>query len=235
VDINPKEDVAVLQYTGGTTGLSKGAMLTHVNLVSNALSCAEWLRGIRGGETFLVVLPLSHIYMMTTGMNAAICIAGKMVLLPTFDAISTFKAIQKQKVAVFCGGPTMYAMLLGHPKRTKYNLNTIRFCISGLAPLPQEIQRQWMEVTGGVLVEGYGLTESSPVTHCNPLDRSMKTVKVGSIGLPWPDTDAKIMDIEKGEKELYPGETGELVVKGPQVMKGYWKMPEETALVLRNG
>jgi len=156
-------------------------------------------------------------------------------MLPRFDAISTFQTIQKYKVTVFCGAPTMYAMLLAHPDLRKYDLSSVRFCISGSAPLPPEVQKKFMEVIGGVLVEGYGLTESSPVTHCNPLDKSMKTVKVGSIGLPWPDTDAKIMDIETGEKELAIGEIGEVVVKGPQVMKGYWKMPEETADVLRNG
>jgi long-chain acyl-CoA synthetase len=235
VEINPKEDLAALQYTGGTTGISKGAMLTHMNLVSNAVSCAEWLRGVKGDETFLSVLPLFHIYGMTTGMNAPIYLAGRIVLLPRFDADSTFQAIQKHRVTVFCGAPTMYSMLLAHPDLKKYDLRSIRFCISGSAPLPPEVQRRWMEITGGVLVEGYGLTESSPVTHCNPLDRSMKTVKVGSIGLPWPDTDAKIMDSESGITELEPQEEGELVVKGPQVMMGYWKMVEESAAVLRDG
>jgi long-chain acyl-CoA synthetase len=235
VDINPKEDLVALQYTGGTTGISKGAMLTHMNLVSNAVACDAWLRGTKGGETFLTVLPLFHIYGMTTGMNAPIFLAGKMVMLPRFDAVSTFQAIQKHRVTVFCGAPTMYAMLLAHPDLKKYDLKSIRFCISGSAPLPPEVQKKWMEVTGGVLVEGYGLTESSPVTHCNPLDKSMKTVNVSSIGLPWPDTDAKIMDIETGEKELGPNEDGELVVRGPQVMKGYWKMAEESGVVLRNG
>jgi len=233
VEINPKEDLATLQYTGGTTGLSKGAMLTHMNLVSNAVACAEWLQGKTGEECFLTVLPLSHIYGMTTGMNAPIYLAGKMVTLPRFDAVSSLRAIEKHKVTVFCGAPTLYALLLAHRDLKKYNLKSVRFCISGAAPLPPEVQKKWLEVTGGVLVEGYGLTESSPCTHCNPLDRSMKTVKIGSIGLPWPDTDAKIMDIETGEKELGTGEVGELVVKGPQVMKGYWKMPEETANVLR--
>jgi long-chain acyl-CoA synthetase len=235
VDINPKEDLVALQYTGGTTGISKGAMLTHMNLVSNAVMCAEWLKGVKGDETFLTVLPLFHIYGMTTGMNAPIYLAGKMIMLPRFDAISTFHEIQKHKVTVFCGAPTMYSMLLAHPDLKKYDLTSIRFCISGSAALPPEVQRKWMEVTKGVLVEGYGLTESSPVTHCNPLDKSLKTVKVGSIGIPWPDTDAKIMDLETGTEELGLAQDGELAVKGPQVMKGYWKMPEETADVLRNG
>ena len=235
VDANPTEDLVALQYTGGTTGISKGAMLTHLNLVSNAVACDEWLRSEKTKDVFLTVLPLFHIYGMTTGMNAPIYLGGKMIMLPRFDAASTFQAIQKHKVTVFCGAPTMYAMLLAHPDLKKYDLTSIRFCISGSAPLPPEVQKKWMEVTGGVLVEGYGLTESSPVTHCNPLDKSMKTVKVGSIGLPWPDTDAKIMDTETGQRELAPGEDGELAVKGPQVMKGYWKMADESAAVLRGG
>ena len=234
VEIDPKEDLAALQYTGGTTGTAKAAMLTHMNLVSNAVACAAWLRGTEGEETFLTVLPLFHIYGMTTGMNAPIYLAGKMVMLPQFNVLGTLKAIQKHKATVFCGAPTMYALLLAHPGLSRYDLKSVRFCISGSAPLPPDVQKKWMEMTGGVLVEGYGLTESSPVTHCNPLDRSMKTVKVGSIGLPWPDTDAKIMDMETGEKEMELGETGELVVKGPQVMKGYWKMSEESAAVLRD-
>jgi long-chain acyl-CoA synthetase len=238
VEINPKEDLAALQYTGGTTGTAKGAMLTHMNLVSNAVACAEWLRGNIGEESFLTVLPLFHIFGMTTGMNAPIYLGAKMIMPPPrlhFDPAAILSQIQKHKVTLFCGAPTMYSVLLARPNISRYDLKTVRFCISGSAPLPPEIQKKWMEITGGVLVEGYGLTESSPVTHCNPLDRSMKTVKIGSIGLPWPDTDAKIMDIEAGTTELGSGEVGELVVRGPQVMKGYWKMDEETASVLRDG
>lgn len=235
VDVNPKEDLAALQYTGGTTGISKGAMLTHMNLVSNAITCAEWLRGKTAEETFLTVLPLFHIYGMTTSMNAPIYLAGKMVMLPRFEIKSTLRAIRDNLVTVFCGAPTMYAMLLNSPEIKKYDISSVRFCISGSAPLPPEVQKKWMELTGGVLVEGYGLTESSPVTHCNPLDETMKTVRVGSIGLPWPDTDAKIVDMETGQTELGKDQNGELVVRGPQVMKGYWKMPEETVQVLRDG
>lgn len=235
VAMNPKEDLAALQYTGGTTGISKGAMLTHMNLVSNAVMCAEWLRGKPKDETFLTVLPLFHIYGMTTSMNAPIYLAGKMIMLPRFDVVTSLKAIQKHKVSIFCGAPTMYSVLLAHPRIKEYDMSSVRFCISGSAPLPPEVQRKWMEITGGVLVEGYGLTESSPVTHCNPLDRTMKTVKVGAIGLPWPDTNARIMDIETGSQELNADETGELVVRGPQVMRGYWKMDQETADVLRDG
>lgn len=235
LEINPKEALAAIQYTGGTTGVPKGVMLTHMNLVSNTVMCAEWLKGEEAKETSLAVLPLFHSYGMTTGMNAPIYMAEKIILLPRFDPVSTFQTIQKYKVTVFCGVPTMYAILLSHPDLKKYDYTSVRFCISGAAALPPEVQKKFMEITEGVLVEGYGLTECSPVTHCNPLDKTMKTVKVGSIGLPWPNTDAKIMDMKKGEKELKLGEVGELVVKGPQIMKGYWNMPKETADVLKDG
>lgn len=235
VEIAPKEDLAALQYTGGTTGIPKGAMLTHHNLVSNAVACKEWLRAREAEEVVLTVLPLFHIYGMTTSMNAPIYFASPMVLLPRFEPQEVLKIIEKHGVTVFCGVPTMYAVLVTQPDIAKYDLTSIRFCISGAAPLPPEVQRRFMELTGGVLVEGYGLTESSPVTHCNPLDPTMKTVKIGSIGLPWPDTDAKIVDTETGKKKLRPGEVGEVALKGPQVMKGYWKMPEETQAVLRKG
>jgi len=238
VEINPKEDLEALQYTGGTTGVPKGAMLTHFNLISNAVACATWLYGKKPKEAedvFLTVLPLFHIYGMTTAMNAPIYLAGTMVMLPRPDAVDILKSIQEHKVTVYCGAPTLYSMLINHPDIRKYNLRSIKFCISGAAPLPPEVQKRFMELTGGVLVEGYGLTESSPVTHCNPLDPTLKTVKVGSIGLLWPDTDSKIVDVETGEKELPIGEVGELIIKGPQIMKGYWNLPEETAAVLRNG
>jgi long-chain acyl-CoA synthetase len=235
VEINPLEDLVALQYTGGTTGVSKGAMLTHMNLVSNAIMCAEWLRGREGEETYLTVLPLFHIYGMTTSMNAPIYSGGKLIMLPRFDQEGSLKAIEKHKITIFSGAPTMYSMLLSNPNLKKYDLTSLHFCVSGAGPLPPEVQKKWMEITGGALIEGYGLTESSPVTHSNPLDRSMRTVKVGSIGLPYPDTDAKIMDMETGKNELKLGQEGELVIKGPQVMKGYWKMPEESAAVLRDG
>ena len=233
--INPSEDLAALQYTGGTTGTAKGAMLTHANLVANTLAFASWIRGVVANETFLTALPLFHIYGMTTSMNVPISLAAKMVLLPRFDTTAALETIQKQKVTVYCGVPTMYAALLTNPKLGEFDLTSIRVCISGASPLPPQVQKKFMEVTGGLLAEGYGLTEASPVTHCNPVDKTMQTVRVGSIGLPLPDTDACIFDVETGEKPLKPGETGELVVKGPQVMKGYWKNPDETALVLRGG
>ena len=235
VKLNPHEDLAALQYTGGTTGTAKGAMLTHSNLLSNALAFATWIQGTEAKETFLTALPLFHIYGMTTSMTVPISLAAKMVLMPRFEPAKVLQAIQKHKVSVFCGVPTMYQALLASPELGKYDLTSIRVCISGASSLPPQVQKQFMQVTGGLLAEGYGLTEASPVTHCSPVDRSMRTVKVGSIGLPLPDTEAKIVDAETGEKTLGQGERGELAVKGPQIMKGYWHKPQETALVLRDG
>ena len=235
VQFEPDEDLAALQYTGGTTGTAKGAMLTHTNLVSNALMFAAWIKGAETKETFLTALPLFHIYGMTTSMTVPISLAAKMVLLSKFEPAKALETIQKHKVTVFCGSPTMYSILLANPELGKYDLTSIRVCISGASPLPPQVQKKFMQISGGFLAEGYGLTEASPVTHCTPVDKSMRTVKVGSIGLPLPDTEAKIVDLETGEKTLAEGESGELAVKGPQVMKGYWQKPDETALVLRDG
>jgi long-chain acyl-CoA synthetase len=234
VKFDPAEDLAALQYTGGTTGTAKGAMLTHRNLVANAVSFATWIRGT-AEDTFLTALPLFHIYGMTTSMNAPISLAAKMVLLPRFDSEAALVSIQRNNVTVFCGVPTMYTALLGHPSLNQFTLTSIRVCISGASPLPSTVQKQFMEITGGLLAEGYGLTEASPVTHCSPVDRITRNVRVGSIGLPLPDTEARIIDLETGTETLGSGEAGELAVKGPQVMKGYWRNPEETALVLRGG
>lgn len=232
VEINPSMDLAALQYTGGTTGTAKAAMLTHTNLVSNAVAFAAWIKGT-AKDVFLAALPLFHIYGMTTSMNVPISQAATMVLLPKFDPAKVLETIQKHKVTVYCGSPTMYSILLVNPELGKYDLTSIRVCISGASPLPPQVQTKFMEITGGLLAEGYGLTEASPVTHCSPVDKTMKTVKVGSIGLPILGTDAKIVDLETGTKTLQPNETGELAVKGLQVMKGYWRRPDETALVLR--
>jgi long-chain acyl-CoA synthetase len=235
VKINPLEDLAALQYTGGTSGTAKGAMLTHLNLLSNALAFAAWIRGEEAKETFLTVLPLFHIYGMTTSMTVPISLAAKMVLLPRFEPAKVLQTIENYKISVFCGVPTMYQALLASPELRKYDLTSIRICISGASSLPPQVQKQFMQVTGGLLAEGYGLTEASPVTHCSPVDRSMRTVRMGSIGLPLPDTEAKIVDVETGKITLSQGEKGELAVKGPQIMKGYWDKPQETALVLREG
>ncbi|MFC4556621.1 long-chain-fatty-acid--CoA ligase [Virgibacillus kekensis] len=232
VDIDPQEDLALLQYTGGTTGHPKGVMLTHFNLVANVQMCEAWLyKAEAGKETVLGVLPFFHVYGMTTVMNMSIMNASKMILLPKFDAGEVLKTIQKQKPTLFPGAPTIYVGLLNHPDLKKYDLSSIEACISGSAPLPVEVQEQFEKVTGGRLVEGYGLTESSPVTHAN----FVWTERVnGSIGVPWPDTDSKIFKMGTME-DAEIGEVGEVAVKGPQVMRGYWNNEEETDNVLKDG
>jgi long-chain acyl-CoA synthetase len=232
-DFNFEEDIAILQYTGGTTGFPKGVMLTHKNLVSNATMCNAWLYKCKPGEESLLgVIPFFHVYGMTMIMILAVMQGYKMILLPKFDAETTLKTIHKQRPTMFPGAPTIYIGLLNHPNLKKYDLSSIDSCISGSAPLPIEVQQKFEELTGGKLVEGYGLTETSPVTHTNFFwDRPR--IK-GSIGVPWPDTDAAIFSLETGE--LLPcGEIGEIAVKGPQVMKGYWNRPDETDQVFKDG
>ncbi len=229
---NPKEDVATLQYTGGTTGTPKGAMLTHFNLVSNAVVSSIWSGLTSENERVLAVIPFFHIYGLTNAMNSPIHAAQEIFLLPQFKVDEVLEILQKEKISIFPGVSTMYVALINHPEISKYSLETVRRCLSGAAPLPSEVQRQFNKITGGNLVEGYGLTEASPVTHCNPFGDAV-VVKTGSIGIPVPDTDAKILDLETGTRDLPIGETGELAVKGPQVMRGYWNKPEETKLVFR--
>jgi long-chain acyl-CoA synthetase len=231
--INFEEDLAILQYTGGTTGFPKGVMLTHKNLIANTKMCQAWLYKCREGEEIVLgALPFFHVYGMTTVMILSVLQASKMVLIPKPDPEVLLKTIQSQRPTMFPGAPTMYIGMLNHPELSKYDLSSIDSCISGSAPLPVEVQEQFEKLTGGKLVEGYGLTESSPVTHANLLWDGER-VK-GSIGLPWPDTLAEIRSVETGEP-LPVGEIGELVVKGPQVMKGYWNRPEETQEVLKDG
>jgi long-chain acyl-CoA synthetase len=227
------DEVALLQYTGGTTGFSKGAMLTHYNLVSDVVQCVSWNVGAeRGKERMLAVLPFFHVYGMTVTMNEAIYLAATIILLPRFQIDDCLEAINKYRPTRFPGVPTMYIGIINHPRVKEYNISSIKVCSSGSAPLPVEALRKFEELTGGKISEGYGLTEASPVTHANPFSGKRK---VGSIGLPRPDTDSKIVDLETGEKDLPPGEEGELCIRGPQVMKGYWNRPEETARSLRNG
>lgn len=232
VPFNFEEDLALLQYTGGTTGTPKGVMLTHKNLIANAMMCDAWLyKCEEGKEVVLGLLPFFHVYGMTTVLILTVMKQNKMILLPKFDVDQVLKTIHKQRPTLFPGAPTMYIGLLNHPDLKKYDLSSINACISGSAPLPVEVQEKFEEVTGGRLVEGYGLTETSPVTHANFIwDKRV----IGSIGVPWPDTDAVIM--KPGENEILPpGEIGEIAVRGPQVMKGYWKRPEETAQVFVDG
>ncbi|MEJ8765023.1 long-chain-fatty-acid--CoA ligase [Oceanobacillus sp. HCA-5259] len=232
VKINPKEDLALLQYTGGTTGYPKGVMLTHYNLVANLQMCEAWLyKAEQGKEVVLAVLPFFHVYGMTTVMNFGVKQAAKIILMPKFNPEDVLKVIDKQKPTLFPGAPTIYIGLINHPDIEKYDLSSIRACLSGSAPLPLEVQEQFERLTGGRLVEGYGLTETSPVTHANPIWGNRIN---GSIGLPWPDTDVKIVKTGTDE-EVEIGEVGELAVKGPQVMVGYWKNEEETANALRDG
>ncbi|QAV27452.1 long-chain fatty acid--CoA ligase [Neobacillus thermocopriae] len=232
-DVNSVEDVALLQYTGGTTGFPKAAMLTHYNLTANTFMCTKWMyKCEHGNESILGVLPFFHVYGMTTVMNLSIMEGYKMILLPKFDVETTLKTIEKQRPTLFPGAPTIYIALLNHPNLKKYDLSSIKICISGSAPLPVEVQEQFETVTGGKIIEGYGLTEASPVTHSNFIWDG-KRIK-GSIGVPWPDTEAMIVSLETGEKANI-NEIGEIVVRGPQVMKGYWNRPEETAATLRDG
>ncbi len=230
--VNPDE-VAVLQYTGGTTGTPKGAMLTHRNLVANAIQTAAWFpAGSQGPERVLGAIPLFHVYGLTAVMLFSVVMGNEVILYPNpreIDAI--LKLIDRTKPSLFPGVPTMYIAILRNPKLATYDLRSIRACISGAAPLPNEVRRQFESATGGRLVEGYGLTEASPVTHCNPFNGDVKEC----IGIPFPDTDAKLVDPEDPSKERARGEVGELAIHGPQVMKGYWNKPEETAMILRDG
>lgn len=227
------DDPAVLQPTGGTTGTPKAATLTHRNLVANAHQTAAWFPGARAGaESTLCVVPYFHIYGLTVAMNFSILTGATQVLHPRFDPVAVLKSIARTRPRTFPGAPTMYATLAAHPARARYDLSSIDACISGAAPLTLDVQRRFEEITGGRVSEGYGLTEASPVTHCNPIHGHRK---IGTIGLPFPSTDARIVDLETGERTLAPGEIGELVVRGPQVMAGYWNQPEETAAVLRDG
>ncbi len=231
-EVSPLEDVAVLQYTGGTTGSSKGAMLTHHNLYSAAALGAMALP-LSENDVSLSVLPLFHIFGMTANMNAPFMAGGKVVLLPRFDVLEVMKTIQKEGVTCFCGVPSMYVAINNHPQVAKFKLRTVRVCLSGGAPLPMAVRKKFIELTGGNLVEAYGLTESSAVGTTNPLHEGL--VKDGSIGIPFPSTDAQIVALDNPSRVLDVGEVGELAVKGPQVMKGYWHREEETRGVLNSG
>ena len=239
VAVNP-EDTAVLLYTGGTTGVPKAAEITHKNVVVNAFQCKEWVSnvprevGSRGAaEATIVALPLYHSYAMTVCMNNSVLQQSTMILIPDpRNLVHLLKSIDCHHPTYFPGVPTMYTAILNHPDLSKYSIKSIKACLSGAAALPLQVQTKFQELTGARLVEGYGLSEATPVTHDNPL---FGDNRIGTIGVPFPDTDSKIVDVETGEKEMPLGERGELIVKGPQVMKGYWNKPEETRLALRNG
>ncbi len=232
VDVSA-DDTALLQYTGGTTGIPKGVVLTHRNLMVNLLQCAHWMPALKKGEeVFLGVIPFFHVYGMTACMNFCIYLASTVVVLPKFKVEEVLKSIARHKTSVFMGVQAMYVAINNYGKVRDYGLSSIKVCISGAGPLHAEVQERFEGLTRGKLVEGYGLTEASPVTHCNPIFGMRKK---GSIGLPFPDTDARIVDPVDGKKEMPVGEIGELIVKGPQVMKGYWMRTDETNAVLRGG
>lgn len=233
VDVQSNDD-AVLLYTGGTTGLPKAAQLTHSNLLANAVQLRAWIPWAKeGNEGFLTALPLFHSYAMTTCLNEAMLLAGTLILIPNpRDLVHVLKAIDRHKPSFFPGVPTLYTAVNNNPEVVKYNLRSIKACVSGAAGLPVEVAKKFGEITGGRLVEGYGLSEASPVVTANPIYGENR---IGTIGLPMPDTDVKLMDIEGGTKEVPIGEPGELCVQGPQVMKGYWNKPEETAKTIRDG
>lgn len=225
-------DLAVLQYTGGTTGLSKGAMLTHRNLLANVLQIRAWFRHIHDGEeVMLCAAPFFHAYGMTACMNVSLLTAATMVLLPQFKAKEVVKTIRRTHPTLFPGIPTMYRAILREASEHPEDLRSITYCISGAAPLPATLQVDFEAITHGKLVEGYGLSEASPVTHCNPLTEQCRN---GTIGLPLPDIEAAIVEPQTGEP-LAPGEIGELVIRGPNIMQGYWKREEETKATLRDG
>jgi long-chain acyl-CoA synthetase len=223
------DDVALFQYTGGTTGLPKAAMLTHRNLIANVLQINAWLpSGVPGGEKMMGAIPFFHVYGMTVCLLYACYMGAEIIIVPNPRPIdNVMNIMQKERATLYPGVPAMYINIVNHKDIAKYDLKSIKACISGSAPLPMEIQEQFGAITGGRLVEGFGMTEASPVTHCNPVFGKRVA---GSIGLPVPDTEAKIIDLETGASLPFDGEAqGELCVRGPQVMKGYWNQPEETA------
>jgi long-chain acyl-CoA synthetase len=212
--------------------MPKGVMLAHSNLVVNVIQQRHWIADARRGhEVVLCVLPLSHSYGMTSCMNLSMAMAGSLVLMPTRRTDQILEAIKEYHPSLFPGIPSFYLALTNYPRVRSYGIASIRVCISGSAPLPVEVQEAFEKLTKGHLVEGYGLTEASPSTHSNPLKGERR---VGSIGIPLPATNARIVDLKTGEP-LAPGEVGELIIRGPQVMQGYWQMPEETAQVLVDG
>jgi long-chain acyl-CoA synthetase len=225
--IDPLNDVAVLQYTGGTTGTPKGAMLTHANVNTNCQQGAAWATNlVPGKERVLAALPFFHVFAMTAVMNFAVANGAEIVIMPRFVLDDAMKLIDKNKPTVMPGVPTMFIAMLNHPKLASFDLSSLKFCLSGGAPLPVDVKQKFEKLTGCKLVEGYGLSEASPSVTCNPLDGP---VKEGSIGQPLPGTIVSLRDLADPTKEAPQGEKGEICIKGPQVMKGYWKKPEETA------
>ncbi len=232
LEIRP-DDTAVYQYTGGTTGQPKGAMLSHRNLVTNARMAWAWLgEGEKGHDVTLAAIPFFHVYGLSAAMNLSIYSGGALVLLPRFAPLEVLKAIQRYRPTLFPGVPAMYIALLNHPKVAAFDLRSVEACISGAAPLPLQVATRFEELTGAKVIEGFGMTEASPITHGNPLYGQRKE---GSIGLPFPGVEARIVDLDSGLNEMPPGEIGEMIVRGPMVMGGYYARPDETANTIRDG
>ncbi|TVR00525.1 MAG: long-chain fatty acid--CoA ligase [Desulfovibrionales bacterium] len=230
---DPGNALAMLQYTGGTTGVPKGVMLSHANLTANVQQSLAMLPKLRNSRhTLLAVLPFFHIFGLTVCMNFAVGLGATIIPFPRLVVADLLKAIQKYKPTIFPAVPAIFVAMIQHKNLGQYRLSSIDYCISGSAPLPVEIMQKFQKLTGAEIIEGYGLTEASPVTHLNPLDGKHKP---GSIGIPVPGTEAAIVDMEGGAVPVPTGKLGELVVQGPQVMQGYWNRADETASTIRNG
>ncbi|HEY8964657.1 MAG TPA: long-chain fatty acid--CoA ligase [Alphaproteobacteria bacterium] len=233
ITIDPKDDVALLQYTGGTTGVSKAAALTHANVVANVEQAAMWLPDAHPGQgKMMAVIPFFHVFSMTACLNLGVRLGYEIIATPKFELEETLRLIETKRPTIFPAVPAIYNAIVHQAGKTKHDLSSIQFCVSGGAPLPPEVKKNFEEITGAVVVEGYGLSEASPVVCVNPTAGENKP---GSIGLPVPGTIVEIVSLEDGQSLVPLGEKGELCVRGPQVMKEYWHMPEETALVLRDG
>jgi long-chain acyl-CoA synthetase len=237
-EIDALRDLAVVQYTGGTTGPPKGVMLTHFNLVANALQTFSWLRGWgysakpqpAGWPVVVCAVPFFHIYGMTVALNEAIHFGSTLILVPDPQPEAIMRAIHRHTATHLPAIPRIIRGIVDHPRRDRYDLTSLTSCVSGGAAVDPDLVERFVELTGAQFYQGYGLTEAGPVTHCTIVDGGSRP---RSVGLPFPDTEAKIMDIQTGEVELSPGEEGELILRGPQVMVGYWRDPEATAKALR--
>ena len=229
---DPDRDIAALQYTGGTTGLPKAAALTHRNLQVNAQQMVAWHPGaVPGQERIVALLPFFHVFGQTVAMNFSLCVGAEIILLPRFDLVQLLATIERKKATILPGVPTLFNAISCHPGIERRDLSSLRLCVSGGAPLPSDVKQRFEHLVGGILVEGYGLTEC-PVVCCNPIERGGKE---GSIGLPLPGTSVEIVSLEDGSTILEPGSRGEICIRGPQVMQGYWNRPEETGSAVRNG
>jgi len=239
VPIDPRLDIALFQYTGGTTGTPKAAMLTHANITTNTEQVYRWLPdappGAPGGESILAVLPFFHVFAMTVTMCLALRLGGKIIALPRFDLDQVLKVIHTKRPTLFPAIPTIYAAITSQPHLERYDLTSIRYCLSGGAPLSEATKKAFEHLTGCTLVEGYGLSETSPVACCNPVWSPRRTEKPGSIGIPLPGTQIEIRDPDPPHHRVATGQRGEVVIKGPQVMVGYWNKADETRAVLKDG